>query len=122
METAAAETDMGNAVDKSWGVGVGLMQFDPIGFDDVKARTNATIKRRVKEAFGVDIDRVTLGDLRWSPLLSVLFARLKYRLIPDPIPLSVIGRAEYWKKYYNSYAGAGTVQHYIEAAVRNGLG
>ena len=120
-ETAAAETDYGKAVDHSWSVGVGVMQFDPIGFDDVKARTSPRLKDVVQREFGVIIDRTELSDLRHSPLLSVIFARLKYRLIPSAIPADVNGRAAYWKKWYNSELGAGTVDHYLHAAARNGL-
>jgi len=116
LETAAAETGMGEAVDKSWWVGIGLMQFDKIGFDDVKQRTSELYKEKVLACFGVDIDRVEHTDLRWSPLLSVIFARLKYRLVPSAIPSTLDGRAAYWKKWYNSELGAGTVEHYISAA------
>ncbi|WP_345984323.1 hypothetical protein WCX49_06710 [Sulfurimonas sp. HSL-1656] len=135
LETAAAETDMGNAIDRSWFTGIGLMQFDPIGFDDVKERTPARIKKIVNQYFGIDIDRATINDLRWSPMLSVVFARLKYRLIPEPIPKKLIssvpfdiddpemidGRDAYWKRHYNSMAGAGTPEHYVKAAQRNGI-
>lgn len=121
LETAAAETDVGNAIDKSWSVGVGLMQFDEIAFRDVKQRTSRAIKEIVMQKFGVDIDRATHFDLRYSPLLSVLFARLKYRLVPAAIPVRLEDRAAYWKKWYNSELGAGTTAHYIGAAVRNGI-
>lgn len=121
LETAAAETDLGNAIDTSWFVGVGLMQFDKIGFEDVQDRTSERNKSEVMQHFGIDVDRATLFDLRWSPLASVVFARLKYKLIPDPIPETLEGRAAYWKRYYNSTAGRGTVDHYIKAAVRNGI-
>ena len=120
-ETAAAETNYGKAVDRSWNVGVGVMQFDPIGFDDVKARTSERVKDIVQKEFGIIIDRTYIGDLRHSPMLSVIFARLKYRLIPSPIPADVHGRAAYWKKWYNSELGAGTIDHYLHAAANNGL-
>lgn len=121
METAAVETDLGAAVDTSWGVGVGIMQFDPIGFDDVKERTSTGLKAQVMMQFGIDIDRSSIGDLRYSPLASVVFARLKYRLVPSVIPDSQVGRAVYWKKWYNSSLGAGTPAKYLKAAARHGL-
>jgi len=116
LETAAAETGLGEAVDTSWWTGIGLMQFDKIGFDDVKQRTSPAVKDKVLHCFGIDIDRVEHTDLRWSPLLSLVFARLKYRLVPSAIPSTLEGRAAYWKKWYNSELGAGTPQHYIESA------
>lgn len=41
-------------------------------------------------------------------------ARIHYLRDPDPIPTSQTGRAEYWKRVYNTPAGAGTVDHYLE--------
>ena len=45
--------------------------------------------------------------------LAIQIARLKYYLSPGSIPLTVEGRAEYWKKYYNTYLGSGTVAKYL---------
>ena len=116
LETAAAETGLGEAIDKTWWTGIGLMQFDEIGFVDVQQRTPDHIKRKVMECFGIDVDRAAHTDLRWSPLLSLVFARLKYRLVPSAIPDTLEGRARYWKKWYNSELGAGTPEHYIRSA------
>ena len=110
LETAAAETGLGEAVDHTWWTGVGLMQFDRIWFDDVK--------QKVRECFGIDVDRAEYTDLRWSPLLSLVFARLKYRLVPSAIPDTIQGRAAYWKKYYNSELGKGTPEHYIDSSLK----
>jgi len=95
METAASETDLGKAIDRSWNVGIGVMQFDKIGFDDVKQRTSAAKKALIDKSFGINIDRVTYTDLRWNPLLSVIFARLKYLLVPGAIPDTIMARADY---------------------------
>lgn len=121
LETAAAETAMGEAVDSSWWTGIGLMQFDEIAFIDVQQRTSKARKEQVLKCFGIDIDRVVHTDLRWSPLLSVIFARLKYQLVPGMIPSTQTERAAYWKKWYNSSLGKGTPEHYVSAARKNGL-
>lgn len=47
-------------------------------------------------------------DLR-KPLFSGVFARIRLYLVPAAIPNDINGQAAYWKKYYNSAAGAGTV-------------
>jgi len=41
-------------------------------------------------------------------------ARIHYLRDPDPIPESVEDQAAYWKRVYNTEAGAGTVEHYLE--------
>lgn len=121
LETCAAETGFGDAKDSSWNVGMGLMQFDKIGFDDVLQRTTKATKDTVLQKLGVVLDSVEYNDLRYNPMLSVLFARLKYLLVKSPIPSTLEGRANYWKIYYNSVLGAGTPSYYISTAAKYGL-
>lgn len=46
--------------------------------------------------------------------LAVLFARLHYLFrTKDPIPQTVEDQAAYWKRWYNTIAGAGTVDEYL---------
>lgn len=40
-------------------------------------------------------------------------ARIHYLRDPHPIPDALEGQAAYWKKVYNTPAGAGTVEHYM---------
>jgi len=113
-ETAQQETRYGEALDYSWGVGVGIMQFDLGGFDDTKNRTSKENKDLIKKVYDIDIDKTSLDNLRYSPLLSTIYARLFYLLRPGAIPTTLEGRAQYWKTYYNSIKGKGTVEEYIK--------
>ena len=115
IETAGAETDFGTFRDNSVGAGMGLTQFDKMPFYDVRDRTKEHNKEKLKRALGIDIDLVEWEHLRYNPLLSLIFTRLKYKLIPDEIPESLEGRAKYWKKYYNTELGKGTIEHYLKA-------
>ena len=45
--------------------------------------------------------------------LGVMFAREHYRRRPEPIPYAVEDQAAYWKEFYNTSAGAGTVEEYV---------
>jgi len=117
LETASAETLCGEAIDDSWSVGMGVFQFDKIGFNDVKERTSKSNAYKVYKCFGIDINKVSYSDLRYSPLLGAIFCRLKYILVPKPIPSDIQSRAEYWKIYYNSVLGAGTPEHYISNSI-----
>jgi hypothetical protein len=113
-ETAKAETRLGLMKDKTiLNVGVGLMQFDKIGFEDTKQRS-MKYKDKILDKLKVDISKVELNHLAYNPFLSILFARLKYKLIPEEIPTTLEGRAKYWKRYYNTNAGAGTILHYLK--------
>lgn len=41
-------------------------------------------------------------------------ARLQYYRFPEELPDTIEGQAAYWKKYWNTEYGAGTVEKYIE--------
>ncbi len=113
--TMCAETQLGTLKDPTeFSVGSGIAQFDKIGYVDVLKRTSKTNKEIIREEFAIDIDKVTYSMLEYNPLLSIIFCRLKYRLIPEPIPKTLEAQAQYWKTYYNTSAGKGTVDHYIK--------
>tara|TARA_R110002020_G_scaffold235315_1_gene447459 strand:- start:3418 stop:3909 length:492 start_codon:yes stop_codon:yes gene_type:complete len=44
---------------------------------------------------------------------QIAMCRLHYRRIPKPLPSSPEGQANYWKKYYNSMAGRGTIEDFL---------
>jgi len=114
-ETVGAETSHGNAKDNSKYAGMGITQFDKMPFYDVKSRTRKSNKDKIRDYFNIDIDLIVWEDLRYNPLLSMIFTRLKYKLIPNVIPTTLKERAKYWKIEYNSTLGRGTIEHYIEA-------
>lgn len=113
-ETAAAETHYGTYRDSTpGGAGRGLYQCDEIAFKDVQQRARQADVDALKAAFDFDLRKVEWDDLNLSPLLATVFARLHYKLKPELIPQTLFGRANYWKKYYNTSAGKGTAAEYI---------
>jgi hypothetical protein len=48
-----------------------------------------------------------------DPLNGAIAARLLYSLRPESIPSTATGRADYWKRFYNSGEGAGTADIYL---------
>ncbi len=119
LETIAVETQMGTYPDTTENSGHGLTQFDKIGFDDTVARTRTRDKEIVKNVFGYDLDELTVRDLDENPELAIIMCRLKYKLIPEPFPTDIVSRAAYWKRFYNSTMGKGTIEHYLESAERH---
>ena len=111
--TIAQETKLGTYRDPSpYKHGAGLCQIDPgIPFEDIRDRGTKYIKL-IKEKFGIDILSATHRELELSPLLSVVMARVKYKLVPKSIPTRFDGQWEYYKRYYNSYAGKATKEEY----------
>jgi len=130
LETAGAETHRGKVKDRTVGAGMGITQFDKLPFQDVKDRCSDRSKELIKEAFDIYIELVEWEDLRYNPLLAMIFTRLKYKKVPSEIPKSIEDRAFYWRKYYNgitttnkdgsiSKGGKGTEQHYLDANVQD---
>jgi len=119
LETAAQETHVGQFRDPSPdGAGRGLCQVDAIAFVDVIQRTPEKDFALIKAAFGIDMRQVDHDDLDFSPLLSFIVCRLFYKRIPEAIPAAIDARGAYWKKYYNTYLGKGSVGEYVDNALR----
>ena len=54
------------------------------------------------------------GNMRYN----LIMARLKYYTIKQPLPDAndTKTQADYWKKYYNTFLGDGTIEQFIAAA------
>lgn len=115
LETAAAETNLGKTKDTTKLGGMGLTQFDKLPFQDIKDRVSMADYMIIKDKMGINLEWVEWEHLRYNPLLAFLFTRLKYKKIPEEIPKTLEGRASYWKRWYNSELGKGTLGHYLEA-------
>lgn len=115
IETTAAETHCGTYPDlHETTLGVGVSQFDQIGVDDLIMRVRSKDRKKLSQYYDVDLDLVKLADLAYNPELALALTRLKYKLRPEPIPVTLEGRAKYWKRFYNSIYGDGTPEEYIE--------
>lgn len=113
-EIAIAESNLGRAVDNTPNSGMGIWQFDRNAFEDVK-KWIATRKSSEFTQFTLkDINNIEYKELARSPFVAVFFARAYlYSRIPEKIGKSIQERAYQWKKYYNTYLGAGSEQGYI---------
>lgn len=116
LETCAAETNFATYKDPTPnGAGRGVAQVDEGTFLWLREKYgNHKIGDTIRQAFDVDIRRVNHDDLDYNPLLCLIFARLKYWTISEPIPKEKHDRAEYWKDYYNSAAGGGSPEHFLK--------
>jgi len=112
-ETAKAETGLGQIEDKTIGAGIGICQFDKFPFNDLKKRS-LKYKDKILKDLGVDITLVEWEHLRYNSFLSLLFCRLQYKPFSEEIPKDKVSRAGYWKRYYNTVAGKGTIEHYLK--------
>ncbi len=53
-------------------------------------------------------------DMITNDALSICMCRVQYFRQKEAIPNTLRGYAEYWKKYYNTEKGKGTVQQFID--------
>jgi len=63
------------------------------------------------------VSEYSFADQEHDDHQASVMARLRYLAVPDPLPAShdVIGQAHYWRRHYNTYLGAGTVEKYMKA-------
>jgi len=56
----------------------------------------------------------------WKKILTtnitaqIVFCRLHYWRVPKKLPKTIDEQARYWKKWYNTAKGAGTIEHFKE--------
>lgn len=119
LETAAQETHLGHYRDSTQrSAGMGLTQVD---FDTFHWLQNAKFKNyreKIQNAFGFDLMQIQWEELDQSPLLAFIVCRIRYLVVTNPIPISLVWRSRYWKQHYNSQAGKGKPSEYIHNAKR----
>lgn len=109
LGTAAQESLMGRyVVQMGDGPARGIFQMEPITYDTILKYSDILRKRSIKLPKSVDM---LVYDIR----AAVIAARLKYSMIPKVLPDAddVAELAKYWKKYYNTELGRGTVEEFI---------
>jgi hypothetical protein len=92
----------------------GLWQVERTTFIDVLTRCKRKHYAILQGAIDGRTPEDCFEDLITNHTFCAQVARLKYYLCPGFIPPTLQGQAEYWKKYYNTVFGAGTVEKYIE--------
>lgn len=109
-ETLATETGLGR-IKPTAKSPKNIAQIEEATFDDIKKRA-MKYREQIEIGLGIDISAVAYEDLQ-DELIAILFCRLYYKLSPYPIPETRWLRGVYWKSYYNTAEGAGTVKHYM---------
>ena len=112
-ETLCAESRYGQEPDHTETTGIGIAQFDPVGYYDMK-RNSMKYSDLIFEKFKFEMDILLLEHSRYDEVTSILYMRLKYKRDPNKIPGNRKERSNYWKDVYNTVAGAGTPEHYVE--------
>lgn len=111
----AVETQFGTFPDTTVKQGMGISQIDKIKYFDIKMNSQEHRDMIIRE-FGVDINLVKYEDLRYNVFLAIIFTVLGLLRIIEALPSGIMGIAQYWKKYWNTSAGKGTIADFIQAA------
>ncbi len=111
MMTAAVESNMGEYLyQKGAGNARGIWQMEPSTEQDIKDNYlvyHPTLMKRVMEYQSLYQDEEMVYNLAYQ----IAMARVHYLRVKTKLPeaTDLQGLAEYWKLYYNSYKGKGTV-------------
>lgn len=107
LGTAAQESGFGTYLRQlGGGPAIGVFQMEP--------KTFIWLRDKYKKKYP-EIANREVTDMEWDLRLAILMARLRYRIVPAKLPPAhhVGALAAYWKEFFNTVHGAGTVEQFI---------
>lgn len=118
--TAATESHMGKYIKQVRGPACGIYQMENATHDDIWANFlnyKSDLASRVRKwdltgSFPYDNTYQLVGNLYYATAM----ARVLYLRFDEPLPKhdDIEGLAKYWKKYWNTPLGAGTVEKAVK--------
>lgn len=121
MLTAAQETHCGRWVMQINGPALGIFQMEPTTHYEIWDKVV-----RNDEALNQAVDMFFIPSLNWKAQMignlpyQIIYARLYFTRTPQPLPPKedVRAMAVYWKKYWNTPLGKGTVDEAVRRYIR----
>lgn len=97
------------------GPALGVFQMEPNTHDDIW-KNYLGYKPDLAQRVGKLSHSVNAQSLATDLLYAAAMTRVHYLRVPKALPAEgdYDGQACYWKKYYNTYLGAGTEEEYLE--------
>lgn len=122
LGTCAKESRLGTFLKQLTGPALGIYQIEPDTHASVWTeilRSHPNTYKRCMEILNIK-DSAILPDhdrLIYDFKYATIVARLKYLTINEPFPeeYSLSDLAKYWKKYYNTSKGKGTVAQFLDS-------
>lgn len=116
LGTACQESQCGHYLTQlGAGPARGIFQMEPATHDDIWQNFVA-YKPYLREGLkGISLTQEA-DEMRWNLLYAAAMCRVHYFRVKAALPIvgNLRGQASYWKRFYNTEAGKGTVQEYIE--------
>lgn len=120
LRTALIESRLSYLNQLRQGPALGFFQTEPATIDDVYRylETRPDIKERLLSCVNMSELPKSLLHHAQNLALNCAIARVKYWMVPEPIPSldDIEAQGEYWKKYYNTELGKGSVGHFVRMA------
>ena len=116
LGTACAESACGRWAKQIGGPGLGPYSNEPDTFNDtwenyLTYRPELAGKIKELSLNGGMVAEEMIGN--WY--FATAMCRVHYLRVKEKIPDSLPGQARYWKQYYNTIKGKGTIEHYQNA-------
>lgn len=116
LGTAAQESQFKYLEQLSGGPGIGLYQMEEATHEDIW--DNFLKYRRdlaPKAAHWATAARPDAGEMAWNLRYATAMTRLHYFRVDEHLPVvTSFDLASYWKRYYNTWRGAGRIAQFIE--------
>ena len=96
------------------GPALGYWQMEPVTHDDIWDNFLNFRPELSDRLYGLCGDN---RNIELDPVYGCALCRVHYVRVPDPLPDvdDLEAQAAYWKQFYNTPLGAGTVHHFMEA-------
>jgi len=116
MGTAAVESKLGTYLRQIKGPALGVFQMEPETERDIWVNFLAyrpVLESKIQQMFQPAV--IPSPALEYDIGYQIVMARLQYYRAPTPLPTykDISGLAKYWKKHYNTSAGAGVPGDFI---------
>jgi len=115
LGTIAQESNFGYFIKRYNGGGaLGITQMERPTFTGICNHfwsNKPALMTEIQDRTGIDYFKFEY--LEFNLALSISMTRLDYLMVKDPIPETIGGYAMYWKRYYNTYKGKGTIEQFI---------
>jgi hypothetical protein len=118
LGTCAQESGFGKYLRQlKGGPALGIFQMEPNTFNDHVEnylKYKPELENKIKKFCG--ITHMKPMYLEWNIAFAICMSRIHYLRVRKglPEPNDIEELAGYWKKYYNTYLGAGTVEEFIK--------
>ena len=118
LRTAITESGLKYRVGFTCKSDLGLIQMNKATHKDLyktylHRKDNGRVLLAINNMFGEKTQYQKLNDLKYHDAYGIVMARVRYMRVKGELPRTLEGQAHYWKKYYNTYLGAGKVSHFI---------